>query len=699
MATEKITEQQILDSISEDASVLVIQANESGKEALYETTLKTFVNALKENGLLDWLYGPVYNTRKYNDIIIEYIVNYNVAATNDSFPEGTSLVKFSGFPKTVLGKETTEAQALSNEIDHVCNGVFQNMERTTFGSASVRYSLPGYGNAVIIVDESDTEIEFTETDTGFSGTTVFPESGIYVLVWFADGQKGILADDAEMSITFKGELKKLDNSYLYVTDHLKEDSNELITSGGVHRAIKNVSGNVKVPTKLSELEDDENHRTITDAEKDAWNAKSEKGDAGLSAYEIAVENGFDGTETEWLESLKGAQGIPGIPGENGSINSDEIEQFLDWNKIKNRPFYEERLYDDIHYVYDETSEEIVTSSTFVYDDENSTSTIKFIKVADLKTDAVTTLKSIYGVILSSEVGFLPHSILEHEDGCAILITKVEDSGEIAGEMIVAVHGECSDENPIEFEITLGETTASFTFNQKGLYAYHITTFFKNGIDPDSEDYVSDILFSPALKKLDKKFMPDGYNNWNHIEDRPFGEEKICDDIHYVYTPNSDIVATDYLMDNDSEKIRLVKISDLEHDGKTILQNIRKVYMSSLDGSRYDEYTAFSLASFQEYGVNFLSDPDTEMVYLVTVESDNCTIEYSGLTVTFPKRGIYGFAMDYFGENEGGSDFVSTVEFNSTIKKLDEKFMPDSYATLKEEIEMLKTELNNIKNSL
>ena len=46
----------------------------------------------------------------------------------------------------------------------------------------------------------------------------------------------------------------------------------------------------------------------------------EKGDDGLSAYEIALKNGFVGTEEEWLESLKGEQGIPGeqgVPGENG----------------------------------------------------------------------------------------------------------------------------------------------------------------------------------------------------------------------------------------------------------------------------------------------------------------------------------------------------------------------------------------------
>jgi hypothetical protein len=42
-----------------------------------------------------------------------------------------------------------------------------------------------------------------------------------------------------------------------------------------------------------------------------------QGDDGLSAYEIAVENGFVGTEGEWLESLIGPEGPQGIQGETG----------------------------------------------------------------------------------------------------------------------------------------------------------------------------------------------------------------------------------------------------------------------------------------------------------------------------------------------------------------------------------------------
>ena len=37
---------------------------------------------------------------------------------------------------------------------------------------------------------------------------------------------------------------------------------------------------------------------------------------GLSAYELAVKNGFEGTETEWLESLKGEKGDASDDGMN-----------------------------------------------------------------------------------------------------------------------------------------------------------------------------------------------------------------------------------------------------------------------------------------------------------------------------------------------------------------------------------------------
>ena len=49
---------------------------------------------------------------------------------------------------------------------------------------------------------------------------------------------------------------------------------------------------------------------------------SEKGKDGISAYEIAVEHGFVGTEVEWLESLRGADGKDGLPGKDGKNGVD-----------------------------------------------------------------------------------------------------------------------------------------------------------------------------------------------------------------------------------------------------------------------------------------------------------------------------------------------------------------------------------------
>ena len=46
------------------------------------------------------------------------------------------------------------------------------------------------------------------------------------------------------------------------------------------------------------------------------------GEDGLSAYEIAVQNGFVGTEAEWLASLVGADGAPGADGQDGTNGTD-----------------------------------------------------------------------------------------------------------------------------------------------------------------------------------------------------------------------------------------------------------------------------------------------------------------------------------------------------------------------------------------
>lgn len=73
--------------------------------------------------------------------------------------------------------------------------------------------------------------------------------------------------------------------------------------------------------------------------------KGEKGDPGESAYEIAVRNGFEGTEQEWLESLigpqgpkgdKGDKGDPGEQGPQGPPGEDGFPTEEMWNELVSR---------------------------------------------------------------------------------------------------------------------------------------------------------------------------------------------------------------------------------------------------------------------------------------------------------------------------------------------------------------------------
>lgn len=64
------------------------------------------------------------------------------------------------------------------------------------------------------------------------------------------------------------------------------------------------------------------------------NIKGEPGEAGKSAYEIALSNGFDGQESNWLKSLIGKTGAIGETGRNVELRKNET--FLEWRYNPNR---------------------------------------------------------------------------------------------------------------------------------------------------------------------------------------------------------------------------------------------------------------------------------------------------------------------------------------------------------------------------
>lgn len=73
------------------------------------------------------------------------------------------------------------------------------------------------------------------------------------------------------------------------------------------------------------------------------NSNSGNGRDGDSAYQIAVNNGFVGTEVEWLESLRGENGISPHIGENGNWFIGEIDTnisaqpSINYDDLTNKP--------------------------------------------------------------------------------------------------------------------------------------------------------------------------------------------------------------------------------------------------------------------------------------------------------------------------------------------------------------------------
>lgn len=51
-----------------------------------------------------------------------------------------------------------------------------------------------------------------------------------------------------------------------------------------------------------------------------------QGEQGLSAYEVALENGFVGTEQQWLASLVGPQGPQGEKGADGTMTFEDLTE-------------------------------------------------------------------------------------------------------------------------------------------------------------------------------------------------------------------------------------------------------------------------------------------------------------------------------------------------------------------------------------
>lgn len=106
---------------------------------------------------------------------------------------------------------------------------------------------------------------------------------------------------------------KADKTYV---EEALNDKAETVTVQALMTAVKNKQDKIEKGTYITPDELTEKLAAVS-AEKGSKGEKGDKGDNGLSAYELAVADGFKGTQEEWLSSLKGADGVQGEQGPQG----------------------------------------------------------------------------------------------------------------------------------------------------------------------------------------------------------------------------------------------------------------------------------------------------------------------------------------------------------------------------------------------
>lgn len=176
--------------------------------------------------------------------------------------------------------------------------------------------------------------------------------------------------------------------------------------------------------------------------------------SGLSAYDIAVRNGFTGTEQEWLASLKGSNGKDG---ENFNVDYTAYELY---SEMVEKGSYTGSFADFVKEYFGSTGSGVVANNTlFSVVDVVATSTVKTSTGGGFWGGGTTTGKST-----SSGTGVF-YSV-DKETGNALIMTNFHvvynssavKSDKIAESIKVYIYGKQSDEYAIDCEYVGGTST-------------------------------------------------------------------------------------------------------------------------------------------------------------------------------------------------------------------------------------------------
>lgn len=223
----------------------------------------------------------------------------------------TPILKNVNIGKIVRGD--MNSNILTFEIDRFYDGIDLSTKGIQF--------IVKVGNAISV--ESASNLQYSDDSIRFS----------WVMSYFATSQKS-----ATVAIEFYGMIDDTRDYSLKTTpftisieDTLNEnDPSVMLSTNGSNNTLVNLSNRlIKLETSLhshdntatlDKIGETTDGTLLFDGKKitNSGSGNGVDGVDGKSAYEIAVEHGFSGSEEEWLQSLKGEKGDPGKDGTNGS---------------------------------------------------------------------------------------------------------------------------------------------------------------------------------------------------------------------------------------------------------------------------------------------------------------------------------------------------------------------------------------------
>ena len=204
-----------------------------------------------------------------------------------------------------------------------------------------------------------------------------------------------------------------------------------------------------------------------------------KGDNGKSAYEIAVDKGFEGTEEEWLESLNGSNSG------NTGITEETDPTVPEWAKQEGKPTYQAR--------------EIEYSTTTLENVDNVEDALNTLTehVDNIKKNIPSTAEDV-GALPNTTVIPTKTSQLENDNGYAVdgLYNPTPRKKILDG-----------NNHMIDF-VVIGNTICVGLWIDPSDKTVNIDPNYEEGYDPSSDPNYNPYDVDNQCKTPDKEIIPD-----------------------------------------------------------------------------------------------------------------------------------------------------------------------------------------------